>query len=109
MARYMVLHTYKKSPEEFWKFFGEQGPGLARQMAAGEIPAKCIKSWNPSSYGRNDYIFCLWEADKPEQVDAALALTADYITWDIIQVDEIDWAELAKAAVPLGQPVGQPI
>jgi hypothetical protein len=66
-------------------------------MAAGETPAKCIKTWNPFAYGRTDYIFCLWEADKPEDIEASLGDFLNYVTIDNIQVDEIDWEEVAKA------------
>ena len=97
MGKYIVLHTLKKSVEEFSKFFSEGSPELARAMAAGETPAKCLKTWNPIPHGRTDYVFCLWEADKPEDVKASLEQVVDYLTADIMQVDEIDWGEMAKA------------
>ena len=96
MAKYIVVHTYKKSPEEVWKVFSDMGPEMARSMAAGETPARCLKTWNPFPYGRTDRLVCLWEGDKPEQVEASLTSLAEYVTSDIMQVDEIDWAELAK-------------
>ena len=97
MAKYIVVHTLKKSAEEFTAFFSQAAPEFARAMAAGETPAKCIKTWNPIPHGRTDYAFCLWEADAPEDVEASLEPTLDYLTFDIMEVDEIDWAQLAKA------------
>ena len=45
-------------------------------------------------------MFCLWEAEKPEDVMAVLAESGltDYVTVDLMQVDAIDWKELAKSA-----------
>jgi hypothetical protein len=97
MAKYIALHTLKKSPEETMKVFAEAAPQMARSMAAGETSAKCIKTWNPIPHGRTDYIFCLWEADKPEDIEASLGDFLNYVTIDNIQVDEIDWEEAAKA------------
>jgi hypothetical protein len=96
MAKYIAVHTLKKSAEEVTKAFTEASPELARAMAAGKTPAKCIKTWNPIPHGRSDYVFCLWEADKPEDIKATLGKFLDYVTIDNIKVDEIDWAEFAK-------------
>jgi hypothetical protein len=96
MAQYIAVHTLKKSAEDVMKMFTEGSPQLARAMAAGETPAKCIKTWNPIPHGRTDYIFCLWEADKPEDIEASLGQMLDYITVDNFQVDEIDWEAFAK-------------
>ena len=96
MAKYIALHTLKKSAEEVMKFFTEASPEVARAMAAGETPAKCIKTWNPIPHGRTDYMFCLWEADKPEDIEATLGPFLDYLTIDNFKVDEIDWEEFAK-------------
>lgn len=97
MAKYIVLHTLKKSVEEVSKFMGETVPEFARAMAAGETPAKCLKTWNPGPHGRTDYAFCLWEAEKPEDIETSLGAMLEYVTADIMQVDETDWAEVAKA------------
>ena len=98
MAKYMVLHTYTKGPEEFAAAFGpKETQEFARAMAAGETPAKCLKTWNPGPYGRTDYAFCLWEAEKPEDIETSLGAMLEYVTADIMQVDETDWAEVAKA------------
>ncbi len=96
MAKYIALHTLKKSADEVMKAFTEASPQLARAMAADEIPAKCIKTWNPVPRGRTDYVFCLWEADKPEDIEASLGQFLDYVTIDNFKVDEIDWQEFAK-------------
>lgn len=96
MAKYMVLHTLKVSGEEMTKVFNEKGSEFAKAIAAGEIPAKCCKTWNPIPHGRTDYIFCLWEADKPEDIEASLGEFHEYLTVDCMKVDEIDWEEFAK-------------
>ena len=58
--------------------------------------AKCHKTWNALPHGRTDYVFCLWEADKPEDIETSLGEFLDYLTVDNVKVDEIDWAEYAK-------------
>ncbi len=97
MAKFMALHTYKKPPEEVWKFMDNMGPEIALAMANGETPAKCISTWNPFAKGRSDYVFCLWEADKLEAVEQTLRPFEDYLTWNVMPVDEIDWAAYAKS------------
>jgi hypothetical protein len=72
-------------------------PEFAKAIASGQTPAKCIKSWNPIPHGRTDYMFCLWEADKPEDIEASLGQANDYLTLDVFKVDEIDWEQMAKA------------
>ena len=69
-------------------------------MEAGKTPARAITTWNPSAYGRGDYVFCLWEAEKPEDVMTVLRESglSNIVTTDLLQVDAIDWKELAKAA-----------
>jgi two-component system response regulator AtoC len=47
MAKYIALHTLKKSPDEVMKVIAEASPEFARTMAAGKAPAKCLKTWNP--------------------------------------------------------------
>jgi hypothetical protein len=47
-------------------------------------------------HGRTNYVFCLWEADKPEDIVTSLGEWLDYLTVDNVKVDEIDWAEYAK-------------
>ena len=98
MAKYIALHTLKKSAEEVSKALNEAALEMARAMAAGETPCKCIKTWNPLPYGRTDYAFCLWEAEKPEDIEATLKAFGqlEYVTLDSMQVDEIDWEQLAK-------------
>jgi len=99
MAKYIVLHTLKKSAEEVSKALSEGAAEIARAMASGETPAKCIKTWNPIPHGRTDYLFCLWEADKPEDVETSIRALGllEYFTLDAMQVDEIDWEQMAKA------------
>jgi hypothetical protein len=100
MAKYFAVHTYLREPEAAWAFFGEGAPALAASMEAGQTPAKCIKTWNPFAHGRADYIFCLWEGEKAEDIEAVIRDSglADYVTMDVMPVDEIDWAQLAQAA-----------
>ena len=72
MAKYIALHTLKKSADEFMKAITAGSAGIAQAMAAGKTPARCLKTWNPIPHGRTDYVFCLWEADKAEDVVATL-------------------------------------
>ena len=53
MAKYIALHTLKKSAEETMNAFTEAAPEMARALASGEPPAKCIKTWNPIFPNRN--------------------------------------------------------
>jgi hypothetical protein len=100
MASYIVLHGYKTKPEEAWAALGAVAPSAAVTMAAGQAPARCIKTWNPFAHGRADYVVCLWEAEKPDDVLAALDQFGmlDHLTADVMTVDEIDWAQLAQMA-----------
>jgi hypothetical protein len=100
MALYFALHTPIGDPAAGWEFFSKGAPALAAAMAAGQMPAKALTTWNPFAYGRGDYVFCLWEAEKPEDVMTVIRDSglADYVTVDLMQVDAIDWGELAKAA-----------
>ncbi|MBN2113047.1 MAG: hypothetical protein JW785_02855 [Acidimicrobiia bacterium] len=97
MATFFALHTPIGDPAAGWEFFAKGAPALAAAMAAGQTPAKAITTWNPYAYGRGDYVFCLWEAEKPEDVMAVIRDSglADYVTTDLMQVDGIDWATLA--------------
>lgn len=95
MNKYFVLHTIKTSVEEL-EMAMEGAPELARSMAAGETPAKCLKTWDPTPHGRTDYVFCLWEAEKHEDIEASLGTLNEILTADIMQVDEVDWAALAQ-------------
>ena len=100
MALYMVLHTPRKSPEELSAMMTEVAMAeVAKANASGALPAKCIKTWNPMPHGRTDYSFCLYEADKLENVEACLEEMGvlEMFTADTMEVTEIDWAELARA------------
>ena len=96
MAKYFALHTLKRSPEDVNNIWAELAPKMAKAMAAGETLAKCIKTWNPLPHGRTDYLFCLWEAEKPEDIETTLGQWLEYLTVDSMKVDEVDWDEYAK-------------
>jgi hypothetical protein len=98
VAKYFVVHSYIKDPATTWSFFGQGAPGLAKEMAAGKTPAKCLMTWNPWAHGRGEHVFCLWEANNPQDIDVVLKDSgmAEYISSDIMAVDEIDWAHLAR-------------
>jgi hypothetical protein len=100
MATFFVLHGYKTNPETAWGALGAVAPGAAVTMAAGLAPAKCIKTWNPLPHGRSEFMFCLWEAEKPDDVLAAMRQFGmlDHLTADVMAVDEIDWAQVAQMA-----------
>ena len=100
MAKFIALHTPIGDPAAGWEWFGKGAPALAAAMAAGLMPAKCLTTYNPYTYGRGDYIFCLWEAEKQEDIEKVLRDNGfyDYVTSDLMQVSEIDWAQLALTA-----------
>jgi hypothetical protein len=99
MTLYIVVHHYKKDPAEFEAYFAARAMVYAKTMAAGQSPARCIKTWDPSRQGRLDYLFCLWEADRAEDVQRTLQNFGllEFLTADIMQVGETDWAQLAQA------------
>jgi hypothetical protein len=98
MAKYFALHTLKKSGEEVSNALNAGAAEVAQAMASGQTPARCIKTWSPIPYGREDYLFCVWEADSAEDVESTIQSFGflEYFTLDAMQVDEIDWGELAK-------------
>lgn len=100
MSLYFALHTPIGDPAAGWEIFAKEAPALAAAMEAGQTPAKAITTWNPFAYGRGDYVFCLWEAATPEDVMTVLRESglADIVTTDLMQVDAVDWKELARAA-----------
>lgn len=99
MAKYIAVHTLKKSPDELMQAMVEKSSEFARAMASGQTPAKCIYTWNPIPYGRTDYMFCLWEANSPKDIEETLGGFLDYLTVDNLKVDEIVWAEVAKTGI----------
>ena len=98
MNKYVAVHTHKKTAQQTWEVLQASGPDLALAMEQGKTLARCLITWNPLPYGRTDMAFCLWEADKPEDVITTLGLMNEYITTDLLRVDEIAWSDLAKVA-----------
>ena len=100
MSLYMVVHSVKVSPEQFTSVMeSEEMPEFAKAMFSGGTPAKCLKSWNPIPYGKTDSFVCLWEADRASDIEATLGPDMlQMITCEPMQVDEIDWAEVAQSA-----------
>ena len=101
MSLYIIVHSLKVSSEQFSAAMqSEAVPELAKAMSSGATPAKCLKSWNPLPYGNTDTFICLWEANNPSDIEATLGPDMlGMITCDPMQVDEIDWADVAKAAI----------
>ena len=101
MSLYIVVHSLKVGSEQFSAAMqSEAVPELAKAMSSGATPAKCLKSWNPLPYGKTDTFICLWEANNPSDIEATLGPDMlGMITCDPMQVDEIDWADVAKAAI----------
>ena len=66
-------------------------------MASGKTAAKCFKSWNPLPYGNDDTFYCLREASDPSDIEATLGRDMlTMLTCDPVEVDEIDWAQVAN-------------
>ena len=87
MALFFAVHTLKKSSDEIHEIWSEFVFETASAMAAGETPAKCIKAWNPLPHGRTGSMFCLWEADKPEDIETTLGKWLDCLTDENVKVD----------------------
>jgi len=66
MATFFALHTPIGDPAAGWDVFAREAPALAVAMEAGKTPARAITTWNPSAYGRGDYVFCLWKPRSPK-------------------------------------------
>ncbi len=98
MQKYIAVHTFKTTAAETWKKLGEVAPSMALDMDEGRVPARCLTTWNPYPHGRDDMAFCLWEAEKPEDVITSLGVLNELIRTDLLAVDQIDWAEITKAA-----------
>jgi hypothetical protein len=101
MAQFLVVHTFKKSLEEYAAFATQERMAeFAKAMAAGQFPAKCVKTWDSLNYGQADYMFCLWEGGSAGDVQATIDASglSEYITSDVRPVDELDWATFAQAA-----------
>ena len=100
MSQYMVVHALKIDAEAFAEVMQSDDMGeFAKAMATGETPAKCVKSWNPIPHGNTDTFICLWEADNPDDITATLGEEMlAMLTCEPMQVDEIDWAEVAAAS-----------
>ena len=98
MPLYMIVHSLKISADQFSAAMESEGPlELAQAMASGQTPAKCLKSWNPLPYGIDNKFFCLWEANNPSDIEATLGPDMlGMLTCDPVQVDEIDWAQVAN-------------
>ena len=100
MSLNMVVHGIKIDAGQFSAAMQSDDVGkLAKAMAEGQTPAKCLKSWNPLPHGNTDTFICLWEADNPDDISATLGeemLTM--LTCDPMQVDEIDWAKVAATS-----------
>ena len=99
MSLFIVVHALKIDSEQFSEAMA--GPDIlefAKAMSSGQTPAKCVKSWDPIPYGNTDTFICLWEADNPEDISTTLGddMLA-MITCDPMEVNEIDWAEVAAS------------
>jgi hypothetical protein len=98
MQKYIAVHTYKTTAAATWAKLGEIAPSMALAMDEGRVPARCLITWNPYTHGRDDMAFCLWEAEKPEDVITSLGELNKLITTDLLAVDEIAWSDITTAA-----------
>ena len=98
MPQYMVVHSLKVPADQFSQAMEDDSiTEFAKAMQAGETPAKCVKSWNPLPYGNTDTFICLWEANNEEDILATLGEMIEMITCEPMEVDEIDWAQIAAS------------
>jgi len=101
MAIYFTFHRLKKPGQEVASALIRGMPAMSRAMAAGETPCTCLKTWSPLAHGREDYLFSLWEADSPQDVEATIESFGflEYFTLDTMRVDEVDWRTLAESEI----------
>jgi hypothetical protein len=93
----LVVHRLKKTGEEVLDILNKKAPDIANTTASGSL-CKCLKTWSPLAYGREDYLFCLWQANKQQDVEAIVESLGlmEYLSVDTMRVDEIDWKVLGK-------------
>ena len=98
MAKYIAFHRLKKPGAEVLDALNKRAPDIAHVMAS-QSSCKCLKTWSPLAHGREDYLFCLWEASTHQDVQAAVESLgfSEYLTLDTMEVDEIDWAVLVES------------
>ena len=98
MSLYMIVHSLRINADQFSaQMCIRDRLELAKAMASGQTPAKCLKSWNPLPYGNENTFYCLWEANDPSDIEATLGPDMlAMLTCDPVQVDEIDWAQVAN-------------
>lgn len=97
MNRYITWHTLKKDVDEFTDFFNGVALQFAKATVSGEMPAKCITTWNAVPHGE-EYVFCLWEAERAGDIETSLGEVLEYVTCDARQVDEVSWEQVANAS-----------
>jgi hypothetical protein len=96
MAKFQVIHSLTSAPEDAMSYFGKAVPELAQAMASGQAPAKCLFTWIPVGVKTGDRVVCLWEGPDADAVQAALDASGflNYMTADIVEVEETDWGKL---------------
>jgi hypothetical protein len=103
MAKFMIIHHYKGDPAEVYATISnpETLKMLTLRNISPDAPAKSIFTWSPYKYGRTDLFgFCLWEGETIEGVREALGDVLTMMDADIMEVEELDWAQLEKQFAP---------
>ena len=93
MAKYVVLLTLLRSPEELTACWNCAAARFATAMYRGTGHARCLNTWIPVDLATHGRWFGLWEAEEPAQVQAALVAAGlqDCFAIEIIQVEEAGW------------------
>jgi hypothetical protein len=74
---------------------------LTLRNLSPDAVARSIFTWSPYKYGRKDLFgFCLWEGETVEDVKTALGDILTMLDAEIMEVEELDWAVLAKQFAP---------
>ena len=96
MATYFVFHRLIRTGEEVIDVLNTKASEIAKTTTPNGARCTCLKTWSPLAYGREDYLFCLWEADNMRDVETTIESFGllDFLTLDTMRVDEIDWAVL---------------
>lgn len=90
--KYIVHHKMLKGADETLVWWGQAKPAIAAANKAGQLPAKLLYAWSPDVHKVAD-AFCLWEANSPEPVMAALQAGGllEWMSAEIFEVEETDW------------------
>ncbi|MFO7696846.1 MAG: hypothetical protein R6X16_06775 [Anaerolineae bacterium] len=92
MPKFMVHHKMLKGADETLAWWAQAKPAMAAANKAGQLPAKLLYTWAPDMH-KFPVASCLWEADSPELVMAAIegGGLLEWMSAEVMEVEETDW------------------